>query len=200
MAAPDGDAGQPRVLVTVGSTSFDELIALLTSPPLLTVLRDRGYRCVRLQIGRGTYEPPRGRCAGVQLEWFRYKPSLAADLADAALVLSHAGASPPPPAAARPTRAPAHRAAARYGPGAGTVLEVLRARRPLVVVTNDALMDNHQRELAEQLAADGHLYHATCRTLAATLASADFTRLTDLPRGDPARFAAMLNEEMGFGR
>ena len=47
--------------------------------------------------------------------------------------------------------------------GAGSVLESLQAGRPLIVVINELLMDNHQMELASQLAEDGHLCYATCR-------------------------------------
>lgn len=49
--------------------------------------------------------------------------------------------------------------------GAGSVLETLQAGKPLIVVINDLLMDNHQLELASQLAEDGHLYYATCRSV-----------------------------------
>lgn len=47
--------------------------------------------------------------------------------------------------------------------GAGSVLEVLHAGKPLIVVINELLMDNHQLELASQLSEEGHLYYATCR-------------------------------------
>jgi beta-1,4-N-acetylglucosaminyltransferase len=47
--------------------------------------------------------------------------------------------------------------------GAGTVLETLEARVPLVVVINDTLMGNHQLELAERLAAEGNLLSTTCQ-------------------------------------
>lgn len=47
--------------------------------------------------------------------------------------------------------------------GAGSVLEVLQAGKPLIVVINELLMDNHQLELASQLSEEGHLYYATCR-------------------------------------
>jgi beta-1,4-N-acetylglucosaminyltransferase len=33
--------------------------------------------------------------------------------------------------------------------GAGSVMEALRLRKPLLVVTNDALMDAHQSELGK---------------------------------------------------
>lgn len=47
--------------------------------------------------------------------------------------------------------------------GAGSCLEVLGANKPLVVVINEELMNNHQVELADQLSSDGHLFYCTCR-------------------------------------
>lgn len=41
--------------------------------------------------------------------------------------------------------------------GSGTILDVLRSGRPLIVVPNPTLMDNHQEELALQLDRLGHL-------------------------------------------
>ena len=45
------------------------------------------------------------------------------------------------------------------------MLETLQVGQPLIVVINELLMDNHQLELASQLAEDGHLYYATCRSV-----------------------------------
>lgn len=42
-------------------------------------------------------------------------------------------------------------------------METLGAGRPLLVVVNDKLMDNHQLELARQLHMDSHLLYCTCR-------------------------------------
>lgn len=42
-------------------------------------------------------------------------------------------------------------------------MEALGANKPLLVVVNDKLMDNHQLELAKQLEADSQLIYCTCR-------------------------------------
>ena len=42
-------------------------------------------------------------------------------------------------------------------PGAGTILECLRANKTLLVVVNTQLMDNHQEELTRAMADARHL-------------------------------------------
>ena len=54
-SAPSG--GPSTVLVTVGSTSFDELIRAVDSPSVAQLLRARGHTALTLQVGRGAYVP-----------------------------------------------------------------------------------------------------------------------------------------------
>lgn len=162
-----------RVFVTVGTTEFDRLVRTVTSSDVLRTLSSRGYREMVLQIGAGKTEPPTDTTEGVAVSWFRSKQSIADDIGLADLVIGHAGA--------------------------GTCLETLRAGTPLLVVTNTSLMDNHQAELAERLAADGHLLHCVCETLCETLAGMDLTRLRQLPPADPSPLAAHLESRLGLG-
>jgi len=158
----------PTLFVTVGTTQFEACVRAACAPAFARAARARLGPAARvlLQVGRGAFAPPAGaeaaeawrasapeagagagagagggsgagagadswrfRVAGVAYEAYRFKATLAADVASAALVVSHAGA--------------------------GSVFEALRARKPLLVVVNKALADNHQLELARALAAAG---------------------------------------------
>ena len=47
--------------------------------------------------------------------------------------------------------------------GSGTILEVLRLKKRLIVVVNETLLDNHQKELADALSVQGHLVSSTVK-------------------------------------
>jgi len=86
-----------------------------------------------LTQARSTWVPPRS--------YFRFAPDLDELVRAAALVISHAGASLPPLLFSR-----VHRSlASLLRTGAGSIFEALRAAKPLLVVVNTALMDNHQQ-------------------------------------------------------
>ncbi|XP_026868846.1 UDP-N-acetylglucosamine transferase subunit ALG13 homolog isoform X3 [Electrophorus electricus] len=127
------------VFVTVGTTSFDDLIASMTSSEVVKVLLDRGYTDLVLQIGRGSFIPDPQCCPGLRMEAFSFKETISDNIRFADLVISHAGA--------------------------GSCLEALGAGKPLLVVVNDKLMGNHQLELAKQLQADSHLLYCTCSAI-----------------------------------
>lgn len=160
------------VFVTVGTTSFDELIAAVSSPAAEQVLRSRGCRQLVLQIGRGALQPAPQHGPAFVRDVFRFKESLAEDLRRADLVISHAGA--------------------------GSCLETLEEGKPLLVVINEKLMDNHQLELARQLHKDGHVLYCNCSTLVETLQSMDLSTLKPFPPGQPEKFALFLDKVVGF--
>lgn len=54
-------------------------------------LRARGYERLVLQVGRGALLPAADSCPNIKLEAFRFKSSIAEDIKQADLVISHAG-------------------------------------------------------------------------------------------------------------
>eukprot|EP00964_Phaeocystis_antarctica_P105106 scaffold70187_cov60-Phaeocystis_antarctica.AAC.4 len=100
----------------------------------MALLAEHGYTELRLQVGHGT-EPRIPASPPLQVEWYRFKDGLSADMAESALLISHAGA--------------------------GSILEGLRLGKLLLVVVNDQLMHNHQQELAHALAEQRHLVATT---------------------------------------
>ncbi|XP_062577630.1 UDP-N-acetylglucosamine transferase subunit ALG13 homolog isoform X2 [Saccostrea cucullata] len=128
--------GGRSVFITVGTTEFEKLTNAVCSSTVLSTLLNLGYRKVTVQIGRGK-EPTIDRVPGIEVEIFKLKPNITEDINQADLVISHAGA--------------------------GSCLETLAANKPLLVVINDDLMNNHQLELAYQLNKDKHLYYCTTR-------------------------------------
>jgi len=109
--------------------------------------RRKGYTHLNVQFGRGAHAPtfaPHAR-HGLVCRSFRFTDAagIAEEMAGAALIISHAGS--------------------------GSIIESLSRQKPLLVVVNDALMDNHQAELAGQLDADGHLHCTGCQGLLAAL-------------------------------
>uniref|UniRef100_A0A2R8PN68 UDP-N-acetylglucosamine transferase subunit ALG13 n=1 Tax=Callithrix jacchus TaxID=9483 RepID=A0A2R8PN68_CALJA len=126
------------LFVTVGTTSFDDLIACVSAPDSLQKIESLGYSRLILQIGRGTVVPEPFSTESFTLDVYRYKDSLKEDIQKADLVISHAGA--------------------------GSCLETLEKGKPLLVVINEKLMNNHQLELAKQLHKEGHLFYCTCST------------------------------------
>ncbi|XP_054453884.1 UDP-N-acetylglucosamine transferase subunit ALG13 homolog isoform X2 [Anoplopoma fimbria] len=159
------------VFVTVGTTSFDDLIEGITCPETVQVLKARGYERLVLQVGRGSILPAADSCPHVILEAYRFKDSIAEDIKQADLVISHAGA--------------------------GSCLETLGAGKPLLVVVNDKLMNNHQLEMARQLHMDSHLLYCTCSTLTETLRTMDLSVLQPFLPGQPKHFANFLDKALG---
>jgi len=104
---------------------------------------------------------------------YRFKPSLDDDMRKASLVISHAGA--------------------------GSILEGMRLRSRMVVVVNDALMDNHQQELAHELNSLDYLVATTPAKLAETLRALALreTPFRRFPETNVAAFPRFLAARLG---
>ncbi|KAF5386885.1 hypothetical protein D9615_001899 [Tricholomella constricta] len=170
--------------VTVGSLSFDPLVQAVLTPAVLSSLRLKGYTQLVIQCGNSSFEfasavGEKGETfalerEGVSIEIWKFRPMLQKECEKADLVMSHAGA--------------------------GSILDVLRVGRPLIVVVNTTLLDNHQQELADALADLGHLQHCTIPDLAQTIESFQPSSIVPFPAFDGSRFSNVLDEHMGYSR
>ena len=82
--------------------------------------------------------------------------------------------------------------------GSGSIFETLRLAKPLIVVVNEDLMDNHQSELAEELAERKHLYCARPQTLHQIIADMNLESLIPYSPGDATPVAKIINRFLGF--
>jgi len=158
-----------RVLVTVGTTKFPELVASAVDPEIASLLVSMGYNHMEIQAGPSQVEIPSS--FPLTTNTWSYKPSLAEDMESADLVISHAGA--------------------------GTCLEVLRLGKPLIVIVNRSLLGNHQMELAGKLAEDGHLICGENLIEALLEFKTRGSNLTPFQPGDPKLFSNFLDNLMG---
>lgn len=159
-----------RVFITVGTTQFSELIETASHQEIIEVLKKLGYTTVQFQTGTATFNF-KPTYPDVTMLYDKYFEDFEKQIAMADLVISHAGA--------------------------GSCMEVLRLQKPLVVVINENLMDNHQTELAEQLQEDGYLYYCTCKTLKESLTK-DLKQLRLYPKQAQNLFSDYLDKCMGF--
>ncbi|KAG2225566.1 hypothetical protein INT45_013677 [Circinella minor] len=137
------------VFITVGSTGFDSLVEACTTMSFLNGLEQLGYK--QLVIQYGSSEPIYTRNMSnnndnnedknnkriLKVKGYAYKPSITEDMENASLVISHAGA--------------------------GSILQALRIPKPLIVVNNIYLMDNHQQELSQAMQGKGYCICSTPR-------------------------------------
>jgi len=140
------------VFVTVGTTKFDELIASITERNTLEALKHKGYTSMIIQIGNGKFliEPS----DVMEISSYKFKPDIGHDMNNSDLVISHGGA--------------------------GSIMQALDHKKPLLVVINEKLMDNHQYELAEKLSDEKRLYFTTCKNLHTCIENSDFGLLNSV--------------------
>ncbi len=119
-----------HVFLTVGSTRFDALVQAALDQPVLDALNARGYRSLDVQCGNSDFDTAQlqqladdhwQRTAHtLDINVWRFKPSLKQDYERADLIISHAGI-PSFPALASPPVPPT----AFSSPGSGTIIDVL---------------------------------------------------------------------------
>lgn len=140
------------VFVTVGTTKFNELIDSVTNHHTLEALKHNGYRSMTLQVGNGTYIHKSSDV--MEISSYTFKPDIGTDMINSDLVISHGGA--------------------------GSIMQALDYGKPLLVVVNEKLMDNHQYELAEKLCEEKRLYYTTCKNLCDCIKNLDFSLLNSV--------------------
>lgn len=179
------------LFVTVGSTKFEKLINKILKTDILNLLKSFNFKKIILQVGAGvhddddlfnfkeknTFSTSNNEIVkffkeNVEVIAYRYKSSIKEDMQNADLVISHAGS--------------------------GSVLESLEANKKLIVVVNDALMDNHQLELAEKMFDEGYLLYTNCDGLAdkIELINNQEFKLKKYVPGNPRNFGTFLKNLM----
>ncbi|KAJ4959023.1 hypothetical protein NE237_026134 [Protea cynaroides] len=113
-----------------------------------------------------------GEDGSLAVDFFTFSSSIADYLRSASLVISHAGS--------------------------GSIFETLRLGKPLIVVVNEDLMDNHQSELAEELAERKHLLCARPQTLCQTIEGMVLESFVPYPPGDVTLVSKRINSFLGF--
>ncbi|EDV91455.1 GH13947 [Drosophila grimshawi] len=164
------------VYVTVGTTKFDALINVMTSEEALCALQK--HKCQKLVLQHGNSTPVSATNLsqinnkyGIQVEQYKFRPN-GEDIKAADVIIGHAGA--------------------------GTCMDILSNGKPGLIVVNDELMDNHQLELARQLASERYLYYCRVNEVSGKIATLDFDALQPY---EPAtenmqKFVNALNELM----
>lgn len=162
-----------NVFITVGTTSFDELIAEVNARAV-AALKQLGCKRLVVQYGRGESAPTMDQelFEGIDLEMYGLRSSITPDIQAADLVIGHAGA--------------------------GTCLEVLKAGKPLIIVINDTLMDNHQTELSRSLTSQGIVASCFVPDLTKTLLTFNPQKLKKLMPGHPELFQEQLDRLLGY--
>lgn len=82
--------------------------------------------------------------------------------------------------------------------GAGTIMEVLRRHKKLVVVVNETLMNNHQHEIADALAEKNYVIKSTCDSVVHDLSYLPRIVLTPYPKRDVTAFSSFMDREFHF--
>lgn len=167
----------PRnIYVTVGSTSFDELINTVILPETIEQLKRLGAERLTIQSGNYEHEIDSANFTDIEVLCYRYTDDFPREVMKADLIIGHAGA--------------------------GTCLEALRQRKRLLVVTNDSLMGGHQDELADQLSSDNYLIRTGMKDFHDNLEfiCRNQIQLREFPSAKESKFETIFNQALDRAR
>ncbi|EKE42584.1 hypothetical protein ENUP19_0083G0006 [Entamoeba nuttalli] len=155
-----------KLFVTVGTTEFERLIETINEEDVMKQLSQIGVTEMVVQYGHGKYIPESK--AGITVHSFSMKTSISEDFKAADLIITHAGA--------------------------GSVNEALSVKKPTIVVINDALMNNHQTEIAKKLSELGAVTYCPSPSILKELLS----HYTVQPGKDIVLKGKEVDEKIGY--
>jgi len=143
------------------------------SQPVLSALSQKGYSDIVVQCGNSRVEElgTVHKC-GLDVKVWRFKQSLDEEYDAADLVIGHAGS--------------------------GTILDVLRRGKPLIIVPNPTLLDNHQEDMAHAMGTLGYAKTSTVNGLSQSIMDLGTSKLVPFPPFDGSKFRRLMDQEMGF--
>ena len=139
-----------RVFVTVGSTTFPELVEAVLSPEVIESLCQLGVMELCVQHGKDgeLFRQASEGQTRLAIRGFDYSHSIEGEMKEADLIISHAGIFV---------------LVSSDLAGSGSLLEALHLGKSIIAVPNASLMDNHQVELASALSDQGYILHSSLR-------------------------------------
>ncbi|EWC44157.1 hypothetical protein DRE_06982 [Drechslerella stenobrocha 248] len=174
-------ASDRKVLVTVGTTAFDGLIEAVVRPSVVDLLRSQGYTSIRVQYGTDI-DLYKSLCnadletalakSDMSISGFAYADgqTITNEIKSAELVISHAGS--------------------------GTILECLRYQKRIIVVPNQSLMENHQVELANEMAKLEYVINSSLADLTSAIELSTNFQYKHFPRTGRKVFTEIVEEEL----
>ena len=130
---------EKQILITVGTTKFENLIKAIDNDKFYEMIIKNGFTKIIIQKGYGDYIPTNYKKFEHQItiQVSEILNNFENVIKSSELIISHGGA--------------------------GIILESLKNKRKVIVCVNDELMDNHQVELASSLHNEGYVHY--CKDL-----------------------------------
>jgi len=144
-------------------------VGLVLHPSTLETYHVLGVRSVSVQVGDSPVDQlGEYKRDGIYFNIVKYWPKLRDEMENADLIICHGGA--------------------------GTTMEALELGKPVIVVPNRKLMDDHQLELAGKLEEGGHVVLTSIDNFDHDVKSITSDLFVPLPPAQPQKFADFLTK------